>query len=774
MSRSRLDNETLKALYAAFDRPETAWKGWFESYVRALQWGHDVDDAKLRTPDGQRRLWTDVGISTAGPSESLDVSTLWKDPELAQAFVDLRKRGRDPAVSRRAQDLDEAHDRLLARVDALTEHGKTPRARLLRALHMLLPADFHCVLNDSNQMAVRDLVFGQRGLSRVQNHVQVRERLRHVLGEEADLAEHARRGMFCWWLSEHADELASGAVPAQAASPEPAPQSAAPTVETLEIWPLSRQYLWLDVYKSGITSLQLALRECLEPQTVETLTTALGEELELAVMSRRYLPTLLRDLQHLGLVSREGEEYRTTDNGEALLDAGGEDLLAEALCVRIQGFAMLLRKLAEGPLPGPQIALLLSPYTTTRSSGILAQRHLWWAQVAKVVVREGQTRELTAAGRALVERLPAVLAEPAPTGDVVAESIDEVVVVDVAGAPHPDLDTLWASFQQLATTKGILFGRDQVRALHTAWTFGERHDGTAKGIKRFALLSGLSGTGKTQLLLQYSRAVCRTMGLDEQAHLALVPVRPDWRDPSGMLGYFNALHAEPTFQAEPALRLVLRASRHPHLPFFLVLDEMNLARVERYFAPFLSAMETGGDLDLHAFDQPVNGVPATVRWPSNLRIGGTVNMDETTHAFSDKVLDRAFTLEFWDVELDAFFERRPRRAADDAEVEDALRAFQSVLRPIRRHVGYRTAGEVLDWVAAARESDPECAVHDLVDQALFSKVLPRLRGHDSKELEGALDALGKLSESRGLRRCAAKLQAMRERLRDTGVTGFWS
>jgi 5-methylcytosine-specific restriction protein B len=71
-----------------------------------------------------------------------------------------------------------------------------------------------------------------------------------------------------------------------------------------------------------------------------------------------------------------------------------------------------------------------------------------------------------------------------------------------------------------------------------------------------------------------------------------VPVSPDWRDPSGLIGYFNALHADPTYQAEPALRLICGRIATP-LPYFLILDEMNLARIEHYFAPFLSAMETG-------------------------------------------------------------------------------------------------------------------------------------------------------------------------------------
>src|SRR5690606_31917355 len=134
------------------------------------------------------------------------------------------------------------------------------------------------------------------------------------------------------------------------------------------------------------------------------------------------------------------------------------------------------------------------------------------------------------------------------------------------------------------------------RVLHTAWHF---HPG-----KRFAILSGLSGTGKTRLLTEYARIYCELAGGDVANNMATVAVSPDWRDPTGLLGYFNALHAEPTFQIEPALALLLEAHQSPEEPFFLILDEMNLARVERYFAPFLSAMETQGDLVLHVQEEP--------------------------------------------------------------------------------------------------------------------------------------------------------------------------
>jgi MoxR-like ATPase len=304
----------------------------------------------------------------------------------------------------------------------------------------------------------------------------------------------------------------------------------------------------------------------------------------------------------------------------------------------------------------------------------------------------------------------------------------------------------------------------QLRTLHFAWHCNPQ--------RRFVLLAGLSGTGKTAVLRHYARLYCDALGLPVDNHLAVVPVSPDWRDPTGLLGYLNALHADPTFQAEPALRLLLRAVRNPKLPYFLVLDEMNLARAEQYFAPLLSAMEQeGGRLHLHGHDKFVNDVPPSVPWPKNLFIAGTVNMDETTHPFSDKVLDRAFTLEFWSVDLKGFFERQDQRHED---LESVLSDLHAALEPARRHFGYRTAGEILAFVAAAGADAPAPLRRELLDQAVFSKVLPRIRGEQTPAFETMLQAVKKLCEARGLQRSQAKVVQMEAALRSTGLAKFWS
>ena len=137
----------------------------------------------------------------------------------------------------------------------------------------------------------------------------------------------------------------------------------------------------------------------------------------------------------------------------------------------------------------------------------------------------------------------------------------------------------------------------------------------------------------------------------------VVPVRPDWVDNRGLLGYLNPLTNE--YSTTPFLNVLLRArdeekraaaAGEKSHPFFVILDEMNLARVEHYFSDFLSALESGEDIPLHEDEAIENGefesgpqVPRQLKVPGNVLFTGTVNVDETTYMFSPKVLDRAFT-----------------------------------------------------------------------------------------------------------------------------------
>ncbi len=259
--------------------------------------------------------------------------------------------------------------------------------------------------------------------------------------------------------------------------------------------------------------------------------------------------------------------------------------------------------------------------------------------------------------------------------------------------------------------------------------------------------------------------------------LCLISVQPDWTDATGLLGYVNPLGAEASYVRTECLKFLLLTHEHPSVPHFLCLDEMNLARVEYYFAPFLSAMETGGRLVFHHEDEALDDVPPSIPWPSNLYILGTVNMDETTHAFSDKVLDRAFTIEFWDVDLDQYAQRFALNSQHAGyppdllqEIIRTLKEAASILLAVHQHFGYRTAEEVLGFMRACEGNLPRVAA---LDQAIFMKVLPKIRGQDAEPMRRALGDLGQWAEKRGFAATANKVRGMATELRDTGTTRFW-
>lgn len=283
--------------------------------------------------------------------------------------------------------------------------------------------------------------------------------------------------------------------------------------------------------------------------------------------------------------------------------------------------------------------------------------------------------------------------------------------------------------------------------------------------KPFVILSGLSGSGKTKMAQAFVKWICQ-----EESQYRIIPVGADWTNREPLLGYPNALN--PGEYVKPdngVLDLIIQANNQPQLPHFLILDEMNLSHVERYFADFLSVMESKEDISLLAKSDDKNGVFAKLKVPSNLFIIGTVNIDETTNMFSPKVLDRANTIEFRvthdemknflgnikNINMDAllgkgagmaqsFLDMAANKAfstTDNDAINETLVRFFGELKKTGAEFGYRSATEILRLIHQLSLLDNNLTTDQKIDIAIMQKLLPKLHG-SRRKLCPVLETLG--------------------------------
>lgn len=289
--------------------------------------------------------------------------------------------------------------------------------------------------------------------------------------------------------------------------------------------------------------------------------------------------------------------------------------------------------------------------------------------------------------------------------------------------------------------------------------------------KPFVILTGLSGSGKTKLAQSFIQWIC-----ESEDQYNIVPVGADWINREPLLGYPNGLKDEEYVTPDNGvLQLMMAAVKEENQgkPFFLVLDEMNLSHVERYFADFLSVMESKDSIKLYTGKKrnstDIKDIPKTISWPKNLFILGTVNIDETTYMFSPKVLDRANVIEFRLDETDLLnFLSHPKKVeldqliglgasmaasflemAENNEMEsnqdlnDTLFDFFVELKKIGAEFGYRTAFEIHLLYSKFAIIDPTLSTDEKIDFAIMQKLLPKLHGSRSKIVK-PLEALMKL------------------------------
>lgn len=313
--------------------------------------------------------------------------------------------------------------------------------------------------------------------------------------------------------------------------------------------------------------------------------------------------------------------------------------------------------------------------------------------------------------------------------------------------------------------------------------------------KPFVILAGTSGTGKTRLVRLFAEAI--------GAEYKLVSVRPDWSDSSDLFGHVDL---NQKFVEGSVIKFVKQAELNPSKPYFLCLDEMNLARVEYYMSDILSAIETRRHESGMIVTDPIdvnygNDSAAAGRYgklilPGNLYIVGTVNMDETTFPFSKKVLDRANTIEFSYVDLLSLpsfsTETAPKVTVDndflaskyitlnDCDAADkgyisgictTLSRVNGILEMANAHIGYRVRDEIVFYMLNNKKADllDEKAAFD---NQIMQKILPRIQG-SSESIKKMLEELLKICDSEKFEASAKKINFMIKRYDEDGFTSYW-
>ena len=279
--------------------------------------------------------------------------------------------------------------------------------------------------------------------------------------------------------------------------------------------------------------------------------------------------------------------------------------------------------------------------------------------------------------------------------------------------------------------------------------------------KPFVILAGISGTGKSKIVRLFAESLGATV---ENNQFNMISVRPDWNDSTELIGYKNL---ESKFIKGKLTQIIEKASQNLDKPYFVCLDEMNLARVEYYLSDYLSVIESRRKVedkiitDKLIYDSEINE-EETLSLPENLYIVGTVNMDDTTFQFSRKVLDRANTIEFSEVNLENLF---GENSVEDnfnknidvyndflkstylkiIDIEDEYRDYEieinkkiidinNILKKSQKQFAYRVRDEILFYMIENKKANL-LDENEAFDYQIMQKVLPTISGSENSVKE---------------------------------------
>jgi MoxR-like ATPase len=738
-----------KVLPAA--RQIEAWRGGVVELLRKLDMASEAD---WEDEDFLTDLWASSAVSETKLG-NLPVGAALADRGFRTWFGTNARKVRN-------QSGQEQIDALKSLLDEVLERFRTlglkplPRLKVNRVLAALAPARLTTLANPGTHERMYRWITG-RSCNRVHpidQQVAIRQAFDRFT-ENADLhdPEGLTSFMLPWVAYEKGKEMEVtkvGFLPA-------AVPATAPVAETQEAVRKKSLIIFADPLARTLEICDLVNEGSLSEEEMND--TLQGRYKWNAAWSKSVARFLANSL---GILVREGGTYQLSPLGQALVEKRSGDVLADRLVRNFGWVDHVLSTLREGPRSRSELDALVRNISPHLRTSFAANATLSWLEDLGAIRQISGEYSLTPAGVDWA-RLVTWTPSGAPTPAEVMPEDAELAAIEMATPPWKRVQEHFAA---AAAKDGLVFPEHAVFDMHTGlWSQEVRH---------FCILKGLSGAGKTQIAVRYARAVIEAAGEDESC-LEIIPVQPDWSDPSHLLGFAHPIH-EGRYQSTQFLKILLKAHANPTKPHFAILDEMNLAHPEQYLAPILSAMETESELWLHeSVDIVEQGIPSTIRYPRNLAIIGTINIDETTHNLSDKVKDRAEIVDFSEIRLYDFRWSGYSHLGEAAVVmQGVLTALHDALRPIRLHFGFRVVSAIVQRVAfAIRERGTSDGWMGTFDDAIASKVLPKFRGQDSKELRLAMDTTLDILNSSSLQRSAGQVDILRQELIRDGILNYW-
>lgn len=727
-------------------------QSWNAELLRWMEIVRDVSHSEFLTEQFQVSLWNTEAVSATGMG-SVDISNVARSQSVAEQLWALKVSYAVTSDQLEKESLiSEAWNTLRPEVASLAK--RTPKLKMYRVFALLCPGAFTTIAHFRKLRELATVMgISSKGEAGYRVHKRVLDRLDEVLDHvDTPLSKEGATRLTIPWLLyvSHVQNVEAEATEIS----DPVTGK-----EMLNPLPPERRRRGMLAIKGGAPTIQAMIEFAAEGCTREDFLQHLQSVSPIA--KKTTLATQLNALiAEWGALKAHGNELILTPRGEAFLESGDVDEVVDWMITRILGFDNLLYALSGSSMANRDAILLLRQVNPGWTKDFAPSSLIWWLRSLQLVELTDKVLSLTEKGSRWVAQI-----HWEPKGLPVA---DRAGLTDTQ-EPATEVESIAVDRQSL---KNIIAGFDPEYQFPPAliaqldaglWSHSRRH---------FAVLTGLSGAGKTQLARGYALSMWQGEPVPGDG-LLIVPVQPGWHDYSSLLGYVNPLESD-SYVRTGVLDFLLQASSDPSKPYILVLDEMNLSHPEQYLAPLLSAMETGESIEFHGQTEDLNGVPSGIPYPDNLVIIGTVNMDETTHGLSDKVLDRATVIEFWDIDVNAFpgWDKSALAQAQVDAIRDLMGELMEVLRPLRLHFGWRTLHDILGYVHQTQIGEV-IEFRGALDHAVYSKILPKLRGEDSPRIQRMFSLLKATLKSQNLEHSLAKVEEMGEELSHTGSTRFW-